>query len=107
MDNLKTSSLYRVIFQSQGEHCELYAVRVTQGHLAAFLEVEQISFAERDPANPVQERLRHALARVKRSYIPLQNISRIDEVPHETWTLAENNGGKIAPLRSGVSGRGK
>lgn len=107
MDNVKTPSLYRVIFQSQGEHCELYAVRVAQGHLPAFLEVEQISFAERDPANSAQERLRHALAHVKRSYIPLQNISRIDEVPRETWGVAESSGGKIAPLRSGVSARGK
>lgn len=118
LENRTPASLYRVVLQSQNEHCELYAVRVAQGHLPAFLEIEQIVFPDRAPghgANAAQERLRGALAAVKRCYIPLTHIVRIDEIAYAALTDVRGDGradtvgpagedarGKVASLRAGT-----
>lgn len=112
------ASLYRVVLQSQDGHCEFYAVRVAQGHLPAFLEIEQIVFCDRatgDGANAAQERLRSALAAVKRCYIPLAHVVRIDEIAYSAATELRGEGrahpagpagdharGKVASLRAGT-----
>lgn len=92
----KPRRFYRAIFQNQGEHCELYAVRVAQGSSAGIFGSRADIICRIEPANAMQAQLRLALAQVKRSYIPLQNIAHIDEVPH-----------KISPLRAGIPARGK
>ena len=118
LEHKTPASLYRVVLQSQDEHCELYAVRVAQGHLPAFLEIEQFVFPDRAPnhgANAAQERLRGALAAVKRCYIPLAHIVRIDEIAYAALTDLRGEGradavgppgddarGKIASLRAGT-----
>lgn len=112
-DGRTPTSLYRVLFQGQDEQCELYAVRVAQGHLPAFLEIEQIVFAER-AAGPFgaagQERLRTALAEAKRCYTSLARIVRIDEIAYESLSErretanppGEDARSKVAALRAGV-----
>ena len=118
LENRTPASLYRIVFQQRDEDCELYAVRVAQGHLPAFLEIEQILFADRaggHGANAAQERLRNALATVKRCYLPLAHIVRIDEIAYATLaelrgearaespaTPGEDPRGKVAPLRIGT-----
>lgn len=118
LENRTPTSLYRVVLQSRDEHCELYAVRIAQGHLPAFLEIEQIVFPDRAPghgANAAQERLRGALAAVKRCYIPLTHIVRIDEIAYAALTDMRGEGradavgaagddarSKIASLRAGT-----
>lgn len=107
LEHRTPASLYRIVFQQRDEECELYAVRVAQGHLPAFLEVEQILFADRATgpgANAVQERLRDALATVKRCYLPLAHIVRIDEIAYAT--LAELRGEGPRRIAS-YTGRGR
>lgn len=104
------ASLYRIVFQQRDEECELYAVRVAQGHLPAFLEVEQILFADRATgpgANAVQERLRDALAPVKRCYLPLAHIVRIDEIAYATLAELRGEGRAESPATPGEDARGK
>ena len=113
LENPAPASLYRVVLQSPDEQCELYAVRVAQGHLPAFLELEQIVFADRASghASAAQERLRSALAEVKRCYIPLARIVRIDEIAYAAAAelrgdtasaQGDDNRGKVASLRTGA-----
>ena len=118
LEHKTPASVYRVVLQTQDEHCELYAVRVAQGHLPAFLELEQIVFADRATGHggsAAQERLRSALAAAKRCYIPLARIARIDEIAYETLTELHGDSrgdstgqpnddarGKVASLRAGV-----
>jgi hypothetical protein len=58
---------------------------VGQGTLFAFVEVEEILFGNRGGVlvDPSEERLKSEFAGVKRTYIPLQAVVRIDEVEKE------------------------
>jgi len=82
---MKAKPTYRVLFQSQGNLYELYARKVSQGTLFAFVEVEDIIFGSRGGllVDPSEEKLKSEFAGVKRTYIPLQAVVRIDEVEKE------------------------
>ncbi len=77
--------IYRVLFQNQGNLYELYARKVSQGALFAFVEVEDILFGNRGGilVDPSEERLKTEFAGVRRTYIPLSSMVRIDEVEKE------------------------
>ena len=74
--------LYKVIFVSQGKVYEIYARSVTQGTLFGFIEVERLVFGERTTVviDPSEERIRSEFAGVRRTYLPLHSILRIDVV---------------------------
>jgi len=82
---MKQTPIYRVLFQNQGNLYELYARKVSQGELFAFVEVEDIIFGSRGGllVDPSEEKLKSEFAGVKRTYIPLQAVVRIDEVEKE------------------------
>jgi len=82
---MKQKHIYRVLFQNQGNLYELYAREVSQGALFAFVEVEDIIFGSRGGllVDPSEEKLKSEFAGVKRTYIPLQAVVRIDEVEKE------------------------
>ena len=82
---MKSKSVYRVLFRNQESLYELYARKVGQGTLFAFVEVEDILFGNRGGVlvDPSEERLKSEFAGVKRTYIPLQAVVRIDEVEKE------------------------
>ena len=82
---MKQQPIYRVLFQNQGNLYELYARKVSQGELFAFVEVEDIIFGSRGGllVDPSEEKLKSEFAGVKRTYIPLQAVVRIDEVEKE------------------------
>jgi hypothetical protein len=82
---MKQQPIYRVLFQNQGNLYELYARKVSQGALFAFVEVEDIIFGSRGSllVDPSEEKLKSEFAGVKRTYIPLQAVVRIDEVEKE------------------------
>ena len=82
---MKSKAIYRVLFQNQGSLYELYARKVGQGTLFAFVEVEDIIFGSRGGllVDPSEEKLKTEFAGVKRTYIPLPAVVRIDEVEKE------------------------
>ena len=51
----------------------------------AFLEVEQFIFGERSQmiVDPAEEKLKNEFSSIKRSFIPMQSVVRIDEVEKE------------------------
>ncbi len=75
-------SLYKVTFLNQGQVYELYAKRVAQGGLLGFVEVESVVFGQKSTVvvDPGEERLKHEFEGVKRFYVPIHSIVRIDEV---------------------------
>ncbi|MEE8138392.1 MAG: DUF1820 family protein [Thermoanaerobaculia bacterium] len=77
--------VYKVLFQNQGELFEIYAKQVSQGNLYGFVEVEELLFGERSTVlvDPSEERLKTEFRDVKRIYIPMHSIVRIDEVAKE------------------------
>jgi hypothetical protein len=82
MKSSKTRTLYRVTFHNQGNIYEIYARKVGQGDLYAFVEVEGLVFGERSQVvvDPSEERLKAEFAGVTRFHIPLPAVIRIDEV---------------------------
>lgn len=77
--------IYRIVFQYQGSVIELYAHHISQQELYAFVEVSDIIFGERSKlvVDPAEEQLKAQYAGVKRTFIPLYSVLRIDEVDKE------------------------
>ena len=82
---MSNQPIYKVIFYNQGEIYEIYARDIYQSDMYGFIEVEQFVFADSNKliVNPGEERLKNEFAEVKRSFVPLQAIVRIDEVERE------------------------
>jgi len=80
-----TKKIYKVIFVNQGRVYEVYAKQVAQSGLFGFIEVEQLLFGEKAAVviDPSEERLKNEFNAVKRTYIPMHAIIRIDEVEKE------------------------
>jgi hypothetical protein len=77
--------VYKVIFQNGGQVFEVFARQIYQSDMWGFIEVEEFVFGERSQilVDPSEEKLKNEFSGVKRSYIPLQAIIRIDEVDKE------------------------
>ena len=91
--------LYKVMFMNQGKVYEVYARSVSHGGLFGFIEVEELVFGERSRVvvDPTEERIKTEFAGVKRSYLPMHAIIRIDEVEKEgTAKISDAEGGNVA-----------
>lgn len=78
--------IYRVIFIQNDKLYEVYAKYLTEESLMGFIEIEELIFQEMSSGlvvDPSEEKLRAEFKGVKRSYIPLHTILRIDEVMKE------------------------
>ncbi len=80
--------IYRVIFNNQGEVYELYTRYIFQSEMYGFIEVEELLFDESQISNASDQaeakisfdKLKLEFTGVKRSFIPLPSIIRIDEM---------------------------
>lgn len=79
------TSIFKVIFYNEGEVFEVYARNIYQSDMYGFIELEEFLFGERTQVivDPAEEKLKNEFNGVKRSYIPMQSIVRIDEVEKE------------------------
>ena len=79
---MPASHIYKVIFANQGKIYEVYARKVAHGNLFGFIEIEELVFGERSTVvlDPGEERIKSEFEGVKRSYLPLHSVLRIDEV---------------------------
>jgi hypothetical protein len=77
--------VYKVIFQNGNQMFEVFARQIYQSDMWGFIEVEEFLFGERSQilVDPAEEKLKNEFNGVKRSYIPMQAIVRIDEVDKE------------------------
>jgi len=77
------SHIFRIMFVNQGKVYEIYARRVSHGtELFGFVEVEDIVFGERATVvvDPAEERIKSEFEGVKRTYLPMHSVLRIDQV---------------------------
>jgi len=79
---MAASHIFKVVFQNQGRVYEIYARKVGHGEIFGFIEVEELIFGERSAVvvDPSEERIQAEFAGVKRTYLPLHSVIRIDEV---------------------------
>jgi hypothetical protein len=79
---MASSHIFKVLFVNQGKIYEIYARSVGHGDLFGFIEVEELIFGERSTVvvDPAEEKIKSEFAGVKRTFLPLHSILRIDEV---------------------------
>ncbi|MBM37514.1 MAG: hypothetical protein CMO97_00430 [Woeseia sp.] len=88
--------LYKIVFLSQGEVYEVYARSVGHSDMFGFVEVEELVFGERTTlvVDPSEEKIKSEFENVKRTYLPMHAIIRVDEVDKQGVS-------KISKLQNG------
>ena len=79
---MSTERLYRISFINQDKVYEMFAKQVYESDLYGFIVVEEIVFGTQSTLviDPGEERLKTKFDAVKRTFIPIHSIIRIDEV---------------------------
>ena len=97
MDN--STEIYKVTFLNQGKVYEVFVKQVYQSDLYGFIEIEDYVFNERSQllVDPSEERLKTEFTDVRRSFIPLQAVIRIDEV-EKTGVSKISSGDNVSPF---------
>ena len=74
--------VFKVLFQSQGQVYEVYATGVSHGSMLGFVEIEGLLFGTGGKlvVDPAEERLRAEFEGVRRTFLPMHSVIRIDEV---------------------------
>ncbi|AUJ58938.1 DUF1820 family protein [Coxiella endosymbiont of Amblyomma americanum] len=74
--------IYRVIFNQDEKVYEMYAKYISEESLMGFIEMEKLIFndAASVVVDPSEEKLKTEFQGVKRTYIPMHMILRIDEM---------------------------
>ena len=75
-------TVFRITFANQEAIYEIYARSVKESDMFGFLEIEELVFGEQTAlvVDPSEERLKMEFSDVKRTYIPMHSVFRIDEV---------------------------
>jgi len=106
-------TLFKIIFVNQGKIYEIFARSIKQEFLYGFVELEELVFGESSTVvvDPSEEKLRSEFADVKRTFIPMHAVVRIDEVDKKgavKISEIENSPGNVIsyfPNTPGTSGR--
>ena len=82
---MSSQPVYKIIFQNGNQVFEVFARQIYQSDMWGFIEIEEFVFGERSQilVDPSEEKLKNEFSGVRRSYIPMQAIVRIDEVEKE------------------------
>ena len=77
--------LYKITFSNQGKLYELYANEVSNSNLLGFIEIESLVFGEKTSlvVDPSEEKIKTEFEGVKRTYVPMHSVLRIDEVDEQ------------------------
>ena len=99
---MPSNHIYKIIFVNQGKVYEIYARKVSHGSLFGFVEVDELVFGTRSTVvlDPGEERIKAEFAEVKRSFLPLQAVIRIDEVRKQgvSKILELEGGANVTPF---------
>jgi len=94
--------IFRILFVNQGKVYEVYAHKVSHGSMLGFVEIEELAFGERSGVvlDPSEERIKAEFEGVKRSYLPLHSVLRIDEVNKRGACKITQFEGNVTPFPS-------
>lgn len=104
MNSKADAPLYRILFVNQEKVFEVYAKQIYQSDLYGFIEIEDYVFGEKSGllVDPSEEKLKSEFNGVKRSYIPLHAIVRIDEVERIGVTRVRDGVAKVTPINLSI-----
>lgn len=96
-------TLFRITFANQEAIYEIYARSLKESEMFGFLEVEELVFGEQTAlvVDPSEERLKMEFNGVKRTFIPMQSVFRIDEVTQQGTAKVKDKLGydnKVSPF---------
>lgn len=102
---MEDSRLYKISYYNQDKVYELYAKQVYESDLYGFLTIEEIVFGSQSELviDPSEERLKTEFESVKRSFVPMHSVIRIDEVKEQgLCKIKDSNGssGSVSPFPS-------
>lgn len=105
----KKQCIFKILFLQREEVYELYARQVMESDMYGFIVVEELVFGEHSALliDPAEEKLKLQFDDVKRTYIPIHNLLRIDEVEREEGSRlggTASNSGQISPFPGSVAG---
>ena len=100
---MSKKTLFRITFANQEAIYEIYARAIKDSEIFGFLEVEELVFGEQTAlvVDPSEEKLKMEFNGVKRTYIPIHSIIRIDEVTKQGTAKVKDNlgyGNKVSPF---------
>ena len=100
-----SSEIYKITFLNKGKVYEVFVKQVYQSDLYGFIEIEDYVFDERTKVvvDPGEEKLKAEFSGVKRSFIPIQAIIRIDEV-EKSGVSKISNGENVSPFPVSIVG---
>ena len=95
--------IFKITFLNNGKIYEIFANKVSQSGLFGFIEIEEFIFDRSSSLviDPSEDRLAKEFNGIKRSYIPMHSVIRIDEVEKKGVAKISNapeNGNVIAPF---------
>lgn len=96
-NSMSQKKLYRITFANLESVYEIYARKVCESDMFGFLEIEEFVFGEHSSVvvDPSEERLKAEFSQVKRTFIPMQSIFRIDEVHKEGVAKVRDKSGDL------------
>lgn len=95
---MSNQKAFRVLFTQQNEVYEVYTRHVYQSSMLGFIELEEFVFGSRSKilVDPSEDKLKSTFGNVKRSFIPINAVIRIDEVDQEGQAkISQASSGKI------------
>ena len=100
---MAAARIYRITFISQSRVYELYAKSVGSAEIFGFVEVAHLLWSQKSSVviDPSEDSLKHEFAGVKRFYVPMHAVIRIDEVDHEGSSkilTSVTPGGTVSPF---------
>ena len=77
-----TDTFYKVVYLHQSQVQEIMVKQIYTSDLYGFIEIEEFALDyDKSPiVDPAKEKLQQEFSQVRRSYIPIQHILRIDEM---------------------------
>jgi hypothetical protein len=102
---MATKNLYKITFSNQGKLYEIYAKSVSNSNLLGFIEIESLVFGEKTSlvVDPSEEKIKTEFEGVKRTYIPMHSVLRIDEVDKEGVSkISKAEGNNVTQLSNTV-----
>ena len=102
---MSKKGIYKIVFGQMVEFYEVYAKTIYQSDMFGFIEVEEYIFDQNSQivVDPSEEKLKNLFKGVKRSYIPINAILRIDEVDKKRRAkITKGEGGNIMPLSNSI-----
>lgn len=105
---MSDAHLYRIQFVNQGKIYEIYAREIGHGGIFGFLEIAGFEFGKRTEivVDPAEEKLKDEFDGVKRSFIPMHSVIRIDEVEKRGNSKISDAEGNVTPFPMSYFGPG-